>query len=79
VLQSPCTATPTTARLVPSSLISKGSQVPPCAASMATRAIAATTIQRFKVGIRDQAAGSPKPSDANAPSRRRRARDRPSQ
>ena len=64
-----CTATPTTAiRLVPLSLISKGSQVPPCAASMATRAIAVTTIQRLKVGIRDQAAGSPKPSVANAPS-----------
>jgi hypothetical protein len=68
VLQSPAPHPTTAIRLVPLSLISKGSQVPPCAASMATRAIAVTTIQRLEVGIRDQAAGSPKPSVANAPS-----------
>ena len=51
-----CTATPMTAiRSVPSSPISKSSQVLPCAASTATRAIAVTTIpHRFKVWITGQ-------------------------
>ncbi len=74
-MPKPCPATPTTAiRLVPSSPISKGSNVPPCAAYMATRAIAATTIPTgSRSGSVVRSARSPKPSVANAPSRRRRA------
>ena len=77
----PCTAIPMTAiRSVLSSPISKSSQELLPAASMATRAIAATTIRSVQ-GL-DLGPGPPghqthPPRDA--PSRRRRTRDRPSQ